>query len=674
VSSSVAPFGSAAPSGPSPESIPAQTQRPGRRRLGEVLVEQGVLSDAQLSHLLEMQAQAGFARKRLGRLAVEAGYATERQLATALAAALELPVVDPMRERVDVTIARQLPRSVAERNGVLVLGRNAETGRITVAVTDPTNVFALDDVRVHVKSSELEIAVTTEADLRSALTRVWSLADDGTAAAVLHDLADDNTKNVRAEIAAGVNELDDAPVVKLVDMILKEAVGQGTSDVHIEPQADEVVVRFRVDGQLRDVMTVPRAAGPPLASRLKIMAGLDISERRRPQDGRARLNAAGESIDIRMSTLPALHGESIVMRILPRASDLPPLARIGLMEPQLESLLGAVRQPQGLVLITGPTGSGKTSTLYSTLLTVRSREKHVITLEDPVEIGLPGITQVQVQEKAGLTFAAGLRSILRQDPDVILVGEVRDSETARLALQASLTGHLVLTTLHTNDAIGAVARLVDMGAEPYLVASALTLVVAQRLVRRPCMQCRAPVEPVPQVLEALGLHPADLAGGQLMAGRGCHACREAGFRGRTGIFEVLPITDGIRTVMTTGAGERALAVAASKANSISMRDSGIAAALRGETTLEEVLRVTSEGNFQVGERCPGCHREVAADMAACPWCATELGAHRCRNCTREIDPGWTQCPYCLAPTAAATSPLPMPGHPEMAGQALWPTG
>ena len=522
---------------------------------------------------------------------------------------------------------------------------------------------------MHLKSSELEIAVTTEADLRSALTRVWSLADDGAAAAVLSDLADDNVQNVRAEIAAGVNDVDDAPVVKLVDMILREAVGQGTSDVHIEPQSDEVVVRFRVDGQLRDVMTVPRTAGPALSSRLKIMAGLDISERRRPQDGRARLNAAGDSIDIRMSTLPALHGESIVMRILPRAGDLAPLARIGLMEPQLDALLGAVRQPQGLVLITGPTGSGKTSTLYSTLLTVRGREKHVITLEDPVEIGLQGITQVQVQDKAGLTFAAGLRSILRQDPDVILVGEVRDSETARLALQASLTGHLVLSTLHTNDAVGAVARLIDMGAEPYLVASALTLVVAQRLVRRPCGQCKVPAEPVPQVLDALGLHPADLAGGQLVAGRGCNACREVGFRGRTGIFEVLPITDVMRTAMTTGAGERALAAAAGKANTISMRDSGIAAALRGETTLEEVLRVTSEGNYQVAERCPGCHREITADMAACPWCATELGAHRCRSCSRETDPSWTQCPYCLTPTAhgpavsPAVSPLlPTPGR------------
>ncbi len=636
--------------GASPEQIPVQPRPVGRRRLGEVLVDQGVLTVEQVEHLLTTQAEGGFERRRLGRLAVEAGYATERQLAVALAAALELSVIDPMREQVDLTLARQLPRAVAERNGVLVIGRNPETGRILVAVTDPTNVFALDDVRVHLRISELDVAVTTEGDMRAALARVWSLSDDGTAAAVLHDLADGSPQDVEAEIAAGVNENDDAPIVKLVDMILREGVGQGASDIHIEPQAEDVVIRFRVDGLLRDVMTIPKNAGPALSSRLKIMAGLDISERRRPQDGRARIVTGGENVDIRMSTLPALPGESIVMRVLPRARDLPALARIGLVEEQLEALLAAVRQPQGLVLITGPTGSGKTSTLYSTLLTVRTRDKHVITLEDPVEIALAGTTQVQVQEKAGLTFAAGLRSILRQDPDVILVGEVRDSETARLALQASLTGHLVLSTLHTNDAIGAVARLLDMGAEPFLVASALTLVVGQRLVRKPCVQCRVPHEPNPRVVEALGLHPSDLAGGEIMAGRGCNACRESGFRGRTGIFEVLPISDGIRAAMTVG-GERALIDAANQTKRITMRASGVAAALKGETTLEEVLRVTTDGAWSQSQRCPGCHREVAEDMSSCPFCGTATGVLRCGSCSRELEASWTNCPYCQAPNA-----------------------
>jgi type IV pilus assembly protein PilB len=615
-------------------------------------MDQGVLTQAKLDHLLVKQAERGQERRRLGRLAVEEGYATERQLATALGAALELPVVDPLFELVDVSLARQLPRSVAERNGVMVLGRNPTTGRMLVAVTDPTNVFALDDVRVHLKVSDLEIAVTTDADLRAALTRVWSLSDDGAAAAVLNDLAEDRSgSTIGAEIAAGGTDVDDAPIVKLVDMILREGVGQGASDIHIEPQATDVVIRFRVDGQLRDVMTVPRIAGPSLASRLKIMAGLDISERRRPQDGRASFVTGRETVDIRMSTLPALPGESIVMRLLPRAKDLPPLASIGLNEDQLESLLHSVRQPQGLVLITGPTGSGKTSTLYSTLLAVRSREKHVITLEDPVEIALAGITQVGVLEKTGLTFAAGLRSILRQDPDVILVGEVRDSETARLSLQASLTGHLVLTTLHTNDAIGAVARLLDMGAEPFLVASALSLVVAQRLVRKPCTQCRAPYEPSPLVVQALGLVAEDLAAGTPMMGKGCNSCRQTGFRGRTGIFEVLSISDAIRTVITTGGGERALAEAAKQSRTLSMRQSGIAAALAGDTILDEVLRVTSEGAWTLTERCPGCRREVAEDMACCPWCGTVVGAHRCHTCAREIDPGWTHCPYCKAATA-----------------------
>lgn len=619
-----------------------------------MLVDQGVLTAHQLELLLRTQAEGGFERKRLGRLAVEAGYATERQLATALAAALDLPVVDPMRERVDSPTARQLPRAVAERNGVLVLGRNPQTGRLLVAVTDPTNVFALDDVRVHLKTSELEVAVTTEADLRAALTRIWSLSDDGNTAAMLNNLADER-RDVEAELAAGSKEVDDAPIVKLLDMILREAVGQGASDIHVEPQSSEIVIRFRVDGQLRDVMTVPKVAGPSLASRLKIMAGLDIAERRRPQDGRARIVADGEPVDIRMSAVPAMPGESIVMRLLPRARDLPPLARIGLAEPQLDALLAGVRQPQGLVLITGPTGSGKTSTLYSALLAVRGRDKHVITLEDPVEIALAGITQVQVQEKSGLSFASGLRSVLRQDPDVILVGEVRDSETARLALQASLTGHLVLTTLHTNDAIGAVARLLDMGAEPYLVASALNLVVAQRLVRRPCEECQTPHEPPPRVLEALGLNATDLAAAQFMVGRGCHACRETGFRGRTGIFEVLPVTDTLRSAMTGGGGERALAAVARQARTMSLRDCGIAAALRGETTLDEVLRVTSESAWSLTDRCPGCRREVSAEMDCCPWCGTATSAAppRCGTCAREIESEWDHCPYCRSPKTAA---------------------
>ncbi|MCW2550024.1 MAG: type secretion system protein [Mycobacterium sp.] len=636
-----------------------------RRRLGEVLVEQGVLTAVQLETLLNLQAEGGFERKRLGRLAVEAGYATERQLASALAAALELRLVDPMRERVDIPVARQLPRAVAERNGVLPLARDEQTGRLIVAVTDPTNVFALDDVRTYLRVSELEVAVTTDADLRSALTRVWSLSDDGATAAVLSDLAEENSKDIEAQIAAGINENDDAPIVKLVDMILKEAVGQGASDVHIEPQPAEVVIRFRVDGQLRDVMTVPKAAGPSLASRLKIIAGLDIAERRRPQDGRARVTIGGENVDIRMSTLPAMPGESIVMRVLPRARDLPPLARVGLLEPQLEALLAAVRQPQGLVLITGPTGSGKTSTLYSTLLTVRGRDKHVVTLEDPVEIGLVGITQVQVQDKAGLSFAAGLRSILRQDPDVILVGEVRDSETARLALQASLTGHLVLTTLHTNDAIGAVARLLDMGAEPFLVASALTLVVAQRLVRKPCLQCRVPAEPSPRILDSLGLNAEDVAKGTLMVGRGCNACAETGYRGRTGVFEVLPVTDAVRSAMNSGGGERALAEAAGHSRQMNMRHSGIAAALRGDTTLEEVLRVTSEGAYSATPHCPNCHREVGEDMACCPWCGTATGILRCDSCSRELDPSWTHCPYCKAPAPITAASVPFLGHPPV---------
>ena len=329
-------------------------------------------------------------------------------------------------------------------------------------------------------------------------------------------------------------------------MILTDAIRQNASDVHVEVQRDKVRIRFRVDGLLRDVMTAPRSAAGTLISRLKILGGLDIAERRRPQDGRARFAAEGRQVDCRMSTLPSLHGEKVVLRLLMRSVDLPPLEAIGLERAQLDLLLSAVSEPQGLVLITGPTGSGKTSTLYAVINKIIAPEKNIVTLEDPVEIAFPGITQVPIFERTGLTFAAGLRSILRQDPDVILVGEVRDLETAELALQASLTGHLVLSTLHTNDAVGAVARLVDMGAQIFLIAGSLSLVIAQRLVRRPCTECMAPYRPDARLLELLGLREQDLTDATPMRGRGCHLCAGSGYRGRLGVFEVLPITNTIR--------------------------------------------------------------------------------------------------------------------------------
>jgi type IV pilus assembly protein PilB len=445
--------------------------------------------------------------------------------------------------------------------------------------------------------------------------------------------------------------------VRLAASIVTEAVRARASDIHVEPQLDGLRVRYRVDGLLRDMMRVPRQGAAALVSRLKIVSGLDIAERRLPQDGRTRLTVDGVAVDARVSTLPSVHGEKVVIRLLASGESVPSVNQLGLDEQQLEVLLAGTLAPQGLVLITGPTGSGKTHTLYSVLSHMATPDKNVVTLEDPVEIQLPGITQVQTNERAGLTFAKGLRSILRQDPDVVLVGEVRDSETAELALQASMTGHLVLTTLHTNDAVAALTRLVDMGIEPFLIASSLSLVVAQRLVRRPCSDCIVAYTPSPRVLALLGLAEADLVGATPMRGRGCGECGGTGYRGRTGIFEVLPVTASVRSVLSHTPTEAAVGAAARAAGMTTLRAAGLARARRGETTFEEVLRV-SQVDASDGHRCNACDRAVDADMIACPWCATIVDRGHCTSCARALEAGWKICPWCRTTPASVESSAP----------------
>jgi len=618
-----------------------------RRRIGEVLVEQGVLDEAQLAQCLAAQAQNPdpTKRPRLGRVVVERGLATERQVAQALAGALGLPLVDLARATVAPEVARLLPRSVSERHGVLVVGREGDA--LTVAVSDPTNVVALDDVRLYTRNAELSVVVAAESELRGLLGALYSRTEDAeeVAAGLDHSTGPE-------ELDLG-DEVGDAPIVKLVDVLLADAVGQRASDVHIEPQESEVRIRFRVDGLLRDVMTVPKAAGPALISRFKIISGLDIAERRRPQDGRARLQVDGTPLDARISTLPSLHGEKIVIRLLARITDLKSLKDIGMEDEQLEELLIALQQPQGLILITGPTGSGKTSTLYAGIHQIRTPERNIVTLEDPVEIAVPGVVQVQINPKAGLTFAVGLRSVLRQDPDVVLVGEIRDGETAGLALEASMTGHLVLSTLHTNNAVGAVTRLIDLGVEPFLVGGSLALVIGQRLLRKPCDECAVPYAPTPRQLDLLGMTEADVVGSRARRGAGCQRCGGTGYSGRIGVYEVLPVTSALRRVLLTDPSERAIVDAARSSGLIPLRSAAIAKALRGETTFEEVLRVTQADAGEGGSRCVSCSLGLDNDMVACPRCGTETDAHRCRHCAKPLEDGWRICPWCRAEAPAA---------------------
>ncbi|WP_337061919.1 GspE/PulE family protein [Kineococcus sp. G2] len=561
-----------------------------RRRLGDVLVEKGLLLPEDLDHALNEQRNGEGPRRRLGQILVDLGLVSEAELALCLADLLSLEHVDLSRVNIAPDVVRLLPRAVAERCRVLVLDKTPDY--LLVAAADPTNVLALDDVKLYTRTPELHVVVAMDSQIRDHLARAWSLTEDTSQVnRMVEEASDDDEDDSLAQLSGSVD--DDAPIVKLVNRILSDAVRLRCSDIHLESQRDQLRVRFRVDGLLRDVMSAPKRVAPSVISRIKIISGLDISERRVPQDGRTRVTVDGAAIDCRVSTLPSLHGEKIVIRLLTRGDDVPSLESLGFEPEQLEVFTKALSVPQGLVLITGPTGSGKTNTLYAAIHATMTPEKNIITLEDPVEVQLPGITQVQVNAKVGMTFSAGLRSVLRQDPDIVLIGEVRDAETAELALKASMTGHLVLTTLHTNSAVGALTRLVDMGAAPFLVASSLTAAIAQRLVRRPCDSCADGYIPEEDTLALLGLTIEDILDATPLRGTGCPDCGGTGYRGRTAVYEVLDVTPSVRKVLMSTPTESALSEEAARIGMSTLRQSALVKAMRGETTFEEVVRVTA---------------------------------------------------------------------------------
>ncbi len=618
--------------------------RPRRRRMGEVLLAEGVITAEQLSEALELQREPQHRGHRLGQVLALLGHASEMQVAQSLAEHLGLEHVDLSRVVAAPDVVRLLPQHIVERTGAIALDRHPN-GALIVASSDPTNVLALDDVRLYARCNEIMVVVATATQIREHLARAWSLSGDAGEVSLIDEVADE-VAPVREEPAGpGTASEEDAPVVRLVNQVMADAVRLRASDIHLEPQRDGLRIRYRVDGLLRDVMTAPKRIGPSVVSRIKIVAGLDIAERRVPQDGRTRIRVDDHDLDTRVSTLPALHGEKVVIRILTRPDGVAPLEELGLEPAQLDVLRRSLLVPQGLVLITGPTGSGKTSTLYSAINAAMTPEKNVVTLEDPVEVQLPGISQVQVNPRAGLTFESGLRSVLRQDPDVVLVGEVRDAQTAELALKAALTGHLVLTTLHTSSAVAALTRLVDMGVAPFLVASSLTAVVAQRLVRVPCATCREPYVPVEETLSLLGLGASDLADATPVRGTGCPDCGGTGYRGRTAVYEVLEVDAPMRSTLLSTPTEHAVGERARSAGLATLRTSALAKAWRGETTFEEAVRVT-HADHQGGMACPSCDRGVDHDMRTCPWCACPLGPEGCATCARPMEPDWKVCPWC----------------------------
>ncbi len=633
--------------------------RASRRRLGDVLVDTGLITADQLQQSLEEQRRPDGPRRRLGQVVSDLGFATERAVAEALASLLGLEMIDLSRTIPAPDVVRLLPRAVAERTQVLVLDKTAKG--LVVAAVDPTNVLALDDVKLYTRSPDIDVKVATASQINDHLARAWSLGEDSSGvSAMVEDAGEDDEQDSSFGGSAPAGGDDEAPIVKLVNRVLGDAVRLRASDIHVEVQRDSLRIRFRVDGLLRDVMTAPKRIATSVISRIKIMSGLDIAERRIPQDGRSRIMVERMAIDCRISTLPSLHGEKVVIRLLTRGDDVPRLKSLGFEPRQLANFESALSVPQGLVLITGPTGSGKTNTLYSAIAEIRSPEKNIVTLEDPVEVQLPGITQVGVNVKTGMTFGAGLRSILRQDPDIVLVGEVRDGETAELALKASLTGHLVLTTLHTNSAVAALTRLVDMGAEPFLVASSLTAAIAQRLVRKPCENCKQPYVPDSDTLTLLGLRVQDLAGDTPMKGEGCPECGGTGYRGRLAVYEVLMVDSAMRQVLMHDASESAIATQARAAGMLTLRASALSKARRGETTFEEAMRVTHSDDHGGAHACPVCDRKVEEGMVVCPYCTATLDRGHCQNCSRPLDPDWRICPWCRTPAPPPDALAPRP--------------
>ena len=564
--------------------------------LGEILV---VLSKLDRSTLAEaLEAQATSETGRIGELLVQRRAVTEEDVARALAAQLDFPFAARISvEQVDVELARAMPINFAKQSRLLPLRR--EEGWVVLAVADPLDTTALDHARM-LLAAPLRPVVAPGDAIVDAINVVYDRALNEAEQLVGEMEAQDDLDSLAHELEEPQDLLeadDEAPIIRLVNSLLFRAAKERASDIHIEPMERELIVRFRIDGVLNEVIRPPKRYQNSIVSRVKVMGQLNIAEKRLPQDGRIRIKLAGRDIDIRLSTIPNVHGERIVMRLLDKTSTLLDLSEIGMDRVILGQIEQVIHRSHGIILVTGPTGSGKTTTLYAALTMINTPDLNILTVEDPVEYQLQGISQMPINPKIGLTFSAGLRSFLRQDPDVIMVGEIRDRDTAEIAIQASLTGHLVFSTVHTNDSSGAITRLVDMGVEPFLVASSLTAVLAQRLVRRLCSACREPHVPTTEELAEVGMTPEQLvrAGNPpVYRATGCPACGQSGYRGRTGIYEFLPVDDDIRTLAIKNVDSNTIKKQAVKRGMTTLLDDGARKVLAGETTIAEVLSVTQE--------------------------------------------------------------------------------
>ncbi|RIH84828.1 ATPase, T2SS/T4P/T4SS family [Calidithermus roseus] len=566
------------------EALSVQRRMGKIRPLGEVLVELGYITQEDVEDALNKQRQGG---KKLEDTLVQSGKIKPEMLAKSLSAQLGYPYIDPVETPPDPSVITLVPESTVRR--YTIFPHHLENGStLVVLMKDPRNILAVDDLKM-ITRKEILPAVSTEAAITKLIERFYGGSGE------IDELAKEFEKKRQArEEVADTSALDDNAVVKLVNTIIREAFLQDASDIHIEPRQTDLLVRIRVDGSLREYMKLPKGAGPALASRVKIMANLDIAERRLPQDGRVRYRDRSIDLDLRLSTLPTVYGEKIVMRLLRRASEIPEIEGLGFATGVFQRFTDVIAKPYGIFLITGPTGSGKSFTTFSILKRIATPDKNTTTIEDPVEYEIPGINQTQVNPVAGLTFARALRSFLRQDPDIIMVGEIRDSETAKIATEAALTGHLVIATLHTNDAAGAVTRLDEMGVESFNISASLIGVLAQRLVRRVCENCKQEVVPDPDVLRRLELRESDIKGKVLYKGTGCERCNGTGYKGRAAIHELMVVDDDVRHAIVAGKTATEIKEIARKGGMATLREDGITKAFQGITTLEEVMAKTNE--------------------------------------------------------------------------------
>lgn len=612
-----------------------------RRKLGELLVETGLLSPEKLTEALQIQKDSG---KRLGRILIDMSLISEEEMAFALAMQLKIPYVDLSSMEISGKIVETIPEEVCQKSSCVPIA--LKNSILDVAMADPLDLNMLKDLQF-ITGYGIQPAISTPSQIGDILRKhyhpdrtITEVASEFSSEELMEFLPEQDAKE---EEEARPEETKDSPFVKMVDLIIKNAIKKGASDVHIEAQENNVRVRNRIDGVLQDSIKLPKWTQPIIISRIKVLGGMDIAEKRLPQDGRIKVRAKNASVDLRVSTLPTYYGEKAVIRILNKQEVSLSIKELGFSERSHTNIRNLLAQPQGMILITGPTGSGKTSTLYACLQAVKSDAVNIITVEDPVEFELVGINQVQINEKVGLTFPYVLRSILRQDPNVIMVGEIRDRDTAEIALQASLTGHLVLSTLHTNDAPAAITRLIDIGLPPYMIASSVIGIVAQRLVRVICPECKEEYLPNPDLLGRLGLDKQNLPF-KFFRGAGCSKCGNLGYRGRTVIEEVMVMGRKLRELTTSVASADEVREAALATGMATLGNCGLKKIEAGITSIEEVLKAVQQKE-ELTTICPHCGKGVSLDFKDCPYCKKPL-VPTCSGCSRIVQPEWVVCPHC----------------------------